>query len=45
MTRVHLHLSDGQGWRIDVASWPNLARCAGSAGGGGGAGGGVGQGE
>jgi hexosaminidase len=24
MNRLHLHLSDDQGWRIEVKSWPNL---------------------
>jgi hexosaminidase len=24
MNRLHLHLSDDQGWRIEIASWPNL---------------------
>lgn len=23
--RLHLHLSDDQGWRIEIKSWPNLA--------------------
>ena len=25
MNRLHLHLSDDQGWRIEIKSWPNLA--------------------
>ncbi len=24
MNRMHLHLSDDQGWRIEIKSWPNL---------------------
>ena len=24
MNRLHLHLSDDQGWRIEIKSWPNL---------------------
>lgn len=24
MNRLHLHLSDDQGWRIEIPSWPNL---------------------
>ena len=39
MNRLHLHLSDDQGWRIDIASWPNLTRYGGSTAVGGGAGG------
>ena len=27
---LHLHLSDDQGWRIEIKSWPNLARYGGS---------------
>lgn len=27
---LHLHLSDDQGWRIMIDSWPNLATCGGS---------------
>jgi hexosaminidase len=30
LNRLHLHLSDDQGWRIDIRSWPNLARHGGS---------------
>lgn len=26
MNRLHLHLSDDQGWRIEIKSWPNLTR-------------------
>ncbi len=26
LNRLHLHLSDDQGWRIEIASWPNLTR-------------------
>lgn len=29
MDRLHLHLSDDQGWRIEIPSWPNLARWGG----------------
>jgi hexosaminidase len=25
INRLHLHLSDDQGWRIEIRSWPNLA--------------------
>jgi hexosaminidase len=25
LNRLHLHLADDQGWRIEIASWPNLA--------------------
>jgi hexosaminidase len=39
MNRLHLHLSDDQGWRIDITSWPNLAKRGGSTEVGGGAGG------
>jgi hexosaminidase len=28
--RLHLHLSDDQGWRIQIASWPNLTAHGGS---------------
>ncbi|MFC1997404.1 beta-N-acetylhexosaminidase [Chloroflexota bacterium] len=27
---LHLHLSDDQGWRIEIKSWPNLAEYGGS---------------
>jgi hexosaminidase len=37
--RLHLHLADDQGWRIDITSWPNLARHGGSTAVGGGPGG------
>jgi hexosaminidase len=30
LNRLHLHLSDDQGWRIDVKSWPNLTLHGGS---------------
>jgi hexosaminidase len=30
MNRLHLHLSDDQGWRIQIDSWPNLTRYGGS---------------
>jgi hexosaminidase len=30
MNRLHLHLSDDQGWRIEIRSWPNLALHGGS---------------
>ena len=30
INRLHLHLSDDQGWRIEIRSWPNLARHGGS---------------
>jgi hexosaminidase len=39
MNRLHLHLSDDQGWRIDIRSWPNLAQHGGSTQVGGGPGG------
>lgn len=26
MNRLHLHLADDQGWRIQIDSWPNLTR-------------------
>ena len=29
LNRLHLHLSDDQGWRIEIRSWPNLARFGG----------------
>ena len=37
--RLHLHLSDDQGWRIEIASWPNLTIRGGSTAVGGGPGG------
>jgi len=30
MNRVHLHLSDDQGWRLEIRSWPRLATYGGS---------------
>lgn len=39
MNRLHLHLSDDQGWRVQIDSWPNLARHGGSTEVGGGPGG------
>jgi hexosaminidase len=39
MNALHLHLSDDQGWRIEIKSWPNLAIHGGSTEVGGGAGG------
>jgi hexosaminidase len=30
MNRLHLHLSDDQGWRIEIKSWPRLAEVGGS---------------
>jgi hexosaminidase len=30
MNTLHLHLSDDQGWRIEIKSWPNLAMHGGS---------------
>lgn len=39
MNRLHLHLSDDQGWRIMIRSWPDLARIGGSTQVGGGPGG------
>lgn len=30
MNKFHLHLSDDQGWRIDITSWPDLALIGGS---------------
>ncbi len=32
LNHLHLHLTDDQGWRIDIESWPNLARHGGSTG-------------
>ena len=37
--RLHLHLADDQGWRIEITTWPNLTRHGGSTEVGGGAGG------
>jgi hexosaminidase len=39
MNRLHLHLSDDQGWRIMINSWPELATTGGSTAVGGGSGG------
>lgn len=39
LNRLHLHLSDDQGWRLEIRSWPNLARHGGSTEVGGGPGG------
>src|SRR5215203_6919350 len=36
---LHLHLSDDQGWRLAVESWPRLAEHGGSSAAGGGPGG------
>ncbi len=30
LNRLHLHLSDDQGWRLDIPGWPALARHGGS---------------
>ena len=39
LNRLHLHLSDDQGWRIEIKSWPNLAEFGGQSEVGGGRGG------
>lgn len=39
MNRLHLHLADDQGWRIEIKSWPNLTVHGGSTEVGGGPGG------
>jgi hexosaminidase len=39
LNRLHLHLADDQGWRIEIKSWPNLAAHGGSTEVGGGSGG------
>lgn len=39
LNRLHLHLADDQGWRIEIRSWPNLAAHGGSTEVGGGPGG------
>lgn len=39
MNALHLHLSDDQGWRIEIKSWPNLTQHGGSTQVGGGKGG------
>jgi hexosaminidase len=36
---LHLHLTDDQGWRIEIKSWPNLTEIGGSTAVGGGSGG------
>jgi hexosaminidase len=39
MNRLHLHLSDDQGWRIEIKSWPRLTEVGGNTQVGGGRGG------
>ena len=39
LNRLHLHLSDDQGWRIEIKSWPELTRVGGQTAVGGGPGG------
>jgi hexosaminidase len=39
LNRLHLHLADDQGWRIEIKSWPNLTKHGGSTEVGGGPGG------
>ena len=39
LNRLHLHLADDQGWRVEIRSWPNLARHGGRTEVGGGPGG------
>ena len=39
LNRLHLHLADDQGWRIEIPSWPKLAEIGGSSEVGGGTGG------
>jgi hexosaminidase len=39
LNRVHLHLTDDQGWRIQIKSWPKLTSTGGQTQAGGGAGG------
>jgi len=39
LNRLHLHLSDDQGWRIEIKSWPRLTKVGGSTQVGGGGGG------
>ncbi|HEX6558460.1 MAG TPA: beta-N-acetylhexosaminidase [Longimicrobiales bacterium] len=39
LNRLHLHLADDQGWRIEIPSWPNLTAYGASTQVGGGAGG------
>jgi hexosaminidase len=33
LNRLHLHLTDDQGWRIEITSWPRLAEVGGAPGG------------
>jgi len=39
MNRLHLHLTDDQGWRVEIKSWPQLTEIGGSTQVGGGGGG------
>lgn len=39
LNRLHLHLTDDQGWRLEIESWPNLTTIGGSTQVGGGPGG------
>jgi hexosaminidase len=39
LNRLHLHLTDDQGWRIEIKSWPNLSAYGGRTEAGGGPGG------
>jgi hexosaminidase len=39
LNRLHLHLADDQGWRVEISKWPNLTKIGGSTQVGGGAGG------
>jgi len=39
MDRLHLHLTDDQGWRIEIKSWPDLTKIGGATAVGGGPGG------
>ncbi|CCH28620.1 beta-N-acetylhexosaminidase [Actinosynnema sp. NPDC047251] len=39
VNRLHLHLTDDQGWRLEIKSWPNLTKHGGSTEVGGGPGG------
>jgi hexosaminidase len=45
LNRLHLHLTDDQGWRIEIRSWPNLTAHGGSTQVGGGPGGWYSQGD
>lgn len=45
MNRLHLHLSDDQGWRIEIRTWPRLTEVGGITAVGGGDGGYYSQGE